>query len=248
MSPDRDPFDLLAHLPDAEPDPAIMQATIAQSREAFAQRQRPSRTVAQARPGWFDRLRTWMAPAAIGVVAVVAAIVVAPGVMRQPSAPPAPAGMPADEAPPQLSRAPADETVAEAPAAEPPRRMGMQPPPAPSIAAPEAEQMAIFEGEDIRIGTRLAATGLDLLFPDLSGDQVVDSQPLLPGEEIALLDAFRLPGPDLVAVRFHVDQEQFWRVYRRVEGTYARDAALSELASDAPDAAEARRRLVDRAP
>jgi hypothetical protein len=46
-----------------------------------------------------------------------------------------------------------------------------------------------------------------------------------------------------VAVRIRVDAARFWRAYRPIDGSFARDQNLSNLIQDAPDKAEAERRL-----
>ena len=76
MTDKRDPFELLPRFVDPEPDTVIMDATIAQSREAFLNRQ--NKAPDRSGPAlWFRRSAHWLAPASIGALAAVVAIAMA---------------------------------------------------------------------------------------------------------------------------------------------------------------------------
>ncbi|MHA6690907.1 hypothetical protein [Devosia sp. A449] len=245
-TPERDPFDLLPQFADPEPDPVVMQAVIAQSREAFARRQ--TRRAAAERGLW-DRLRAWLrvspgwlVPAGIGVFGVVMALAVVPGLMMT-----SPSG-------PAL-----DHAVAEAPTAQPPAmsepgpallrgdgiRMGAQPGPGGRPIEPDAAPMTIFDGDGVQLGYRVTPAEMLIYRLDADTEQLVDAQPLVPGEQSDIRGAFvtSLGQLDLLGAQIRVDDSVFWRVYRLVDGAYARDLELSALIADAPDQAEAERRL-----
>ncbi len=253
MTDKRDPFELLPRFVDPEPDPVIMNATIAQSREAFARRQNK----APERAGlalWLRRSAHWLAPAGIGALAVVVAIVAAPALMRtEPTAPASPEQV-ADApsvAPPSspgdttLSRGNnqiADTPAADAAPADGGTRMGMLPGgEAPGEAPPQV--ISTLEGSNVRIGLRLSTMALELYLPDISGEQTIDTQAIFSGEEIEVLEAFWMEDRDIVAVQFRADDSRFWRIYRPIDGAYERDTDLSALVSDAADQSEVESRL-----
>lgn len=238
MSQDRDPFSLLPLFTDPEPDPVVMNATIAQSREAFTSHQaRSGRSGRAPQRNWFY----WLMPATFGLAAIAVAVVVVPGLIQ--TTPPqnrdvvADLPTPAPSAPPTLSRGGDEPDTGETGV-----RMGIQPGPGQAPAA-APQLISVFEGENVRIGMRLSANMLELYLPDLTGEATIDSQVILTGEQLELLAAFRLPGEDLVAVQFRVDDTRFWRIYRPVDGAYARDTDLSAVVSDAADQAEIEQRL-----
>lgn len=250
MSDKSDPFELLPQFVDPEPDPVIMNATIAQSREAFTHRQNK----APDRSGlvfWLRRSANRLAPASIGVLAVVVAIVAAPGLLRTTRTVPTNTEQVADApvvAPPAdttLSRGNtqiADAPPGDATSGDGGTRMGMVPGGgAPGQAAPQV--VSTFEGSNVRLGLRLSTMALELYLPDISGEATIDTQAIFSGEQIEVLDAFRVEGRDMVAVRFRVNESRFWRVYRPIDGAYARDMDLSALVSDAADQSEVETRL-----
>ncbi|MHA6732121.1 hypothetical protein [Devosia sp. A369] len=247
-TPERDPFDLLPQFADPEPDPVVMQAVIAQSREAFARRQTRR---AAAEQGLWDRVCAWLSvspvwlvPAGIGAFGVVVALAVVPGLMMTPPSGPA-----------------LDHAVAEAPPAQPPAvsepgpvlsrgdgiRMGAQPSPSGQLIEPDAAPMSIFDGDGVQLGYRVTPAEMLIyrLDTDTDTEGLVDSQPLVPGEQSDIRGAFvtSLGQPDLLVAQIRVDDSVFWRAYRLVDGAYARDSELSALLSDAPDQTEAKRRL-----
>jgi len=249
MSPsERDPFALLARVEDPEPDRVVMDATIAQSREAFLARQTKGGKQ-QRQVQWHSSL-AWLMPAGVGVLALVAAIVVAPGLMQTSSdlrpaeqVADAPLPIPSMEAPPTLSRgdAPAPE---EAPEQTGGVRMGMQPSGQPARQIdPQSVPMSVFAGDAVRLGYRLTPSVLLLYLPDLSPEQPIDQQGILSGEAVEILAAFAQPEEQIVAVQLRVDATRFWRVYRPIDGAYTRDADLSALVSDATSQDEVVRRL-----
>lgn len=244
MSQDRDPFTILSRLPDPEPDPVVMNATIAQSREAFANnRLRAARDTPLSWGNWLRRSALWLVPAGAGAAALAVAIVIAPGLMQTQSVPERNlvADRPMPSPSPELSRSADRPGAPSAPDAG--IRMGVQPMPGQAPAEPQQTFGLIFEGNDIRIGMYLSNHALELYLPDTAGQPVLDTQGIVPGEEVELLAAFQRPDENLIAVRFRVDNTRFWRIYRPVDGVYARDVELSRLVSDAEDQAEVERRL-----
>jgi hypothetical protein len=247
MTKQRDPFDLLPEFVDPEPDPAVMQAVIAQSREAFANRRTSSQNQPASLVRWLRQSASWLLPASAGVAALAVALIVAPGLLQTAPGP-----------------SPRDQVVADLPNATPPdapplsrgndapdggpstgTRMGMQPAPdiAPTSTGALPQTVSRFEGENVVIGTRLDATGLEIFLPELSGDETIDVQGIMPGEEIQILDAFAESDRDLIGLQFRVDDILFWRIYHLVDGRYGRDPERSQRVSNAPDKAEVKRRL-----
>ena len=249
MSRSRDPFELMPQFTDPEPDPVVMNATIAQSRDAFANRRPSSHATAHSVSRWFGQSARWLMPVGVGVAALVVALVVAPGLLPTNTGMGSSRDVVADAptaTPPSsttLSRGaglPADETPSNSGT-----RMGMQPGPGASQAPIEAAPQTVsrFEGDGVVIGTRLDATAMEIFLPEISGEQTIDVQGMLPGEEIELLSAFAQPDEDLVAVQFRVNDVRFWRIYHLVDGKYGRDPQRSQLVSNAADKAEVERRL-----
>jgi hypothetical protein len=243
MSPsERDPFELLPQFVDPDPDPVVMQAAIARSREAFAQRQ--ARHAGGTR--WLVRLRDWLQtspgwlmPAGIGALGIVVALAVVPGLMMTSS--PGPTLSSGGE--PVLSEAPAQ------PAQNGMVRMGTQPNVSRQTIDSTVAPMAIFAGGGVRLGYRSTPAELQIYRLDDNGEQLVDTQPLMPGEQGDIRGGFVVttPGqPEILAVQIGVDDAAFWRAYRLTGAAYARDAELSALVLDAPDQAEAERRLTAR--
>ena len=103
--------------------------------------------------------------------------------------------------------------------------------------------MSSFQGDGIVIGTRLDATALEIYLPEISGEQTIDVQSVMPGETVEILSAFATPDGALIAVQFRVNDVRFWRLYSKLDGTFARDPERSKLVSNAPDKAEVNRRL-----
>lgn len=252
MTGERDPFELLPRFVDPEPDAVIMNATIAQSREAFLRRQNntPARSGLSS---WFRRSAIWFAPAGMGAVAIVMAIVAAPGLMRTPPTAPATERVadapsvapPASPGETSLSRG--DTQLADAPSADAApasggTRMGMLPGgQAPAALPPQV--ISTFEGSNVRIGLRLSTMALELYLPDISGEATIDTQAIFAGEEIEVLEAFRIEARDIVAIRFRTNESLFWRIYRPVDGDYVRDMDLSAQVSDAVDQRDVESRL-----
>lgn len=237
MSTGRDPFAELSHHRDPEPDPAVMREAIGRSVDAFVLQRRQSVRKNHA-GGWLKRFlpsTRWRVPVGMGAFAVVALVGALPVALHNlPFAPNAA----------QEAFAPSDAPMAQRErGAAAPARMGARPLPAPAPPQPVEEPMSIFTGEDVRVGFRLSQSELALFLPDLGVEQAIDSRGLVPGEVAEILDAFKLPNRDLVAIRLRVDDTRFWRVYRPVDGAYARDADLTSRLSGVSDRAEARQRL-----
>lgn len=247
MSTDRDPLELLPGFIDPEPDPVVMHAVIAQSREAFANRHGRARAVdGFSLSRWLRRSTAWVIAAGALAASIAAVIVVAPNFSRtateghdmvadvsqepQPSAPTLSRG-----------RDPVTETVPQ----DGGTRMGAQPTPwaMPTAGAPSPQVVSSFQGDGIVIGTRLDATALEIYLPEISGEQTIDVQSVMPGETVEILSAFATPDGALIAVQFRVNDVRFWRLYSKLDGTFARDTERSKLVSDAPDKAEVNRRL-----
>lgn len=251
MNSDRDPLERMPQFLDPEPDPAVMHATIAQSREAFAKRRHPPQANANSVAHWFRQPVRWLIPVGVGVAALVVALLFAPGLL-----------------PNNVGTGSGRDTVADAPVTTPPgsttlsrgdglpaedapsnsgTRMGMQPSPGGSQAPIEAVPQTIsrFEGDGVVIGTRLDATALEIFLPEISGEQTIDVQGIMPGEEVELLSAFAQPDKDIVAVQFRVNDVRFWRIYHLVNGKYARDPQRSQSVSNAADRADVERRLAE---
>ena len=253
MTEKHDPFELLPRFVDPEPDPVIMNATIARSGEAFVNH----RNNGADRSGlclWLRRSANWFAPASIGALAAVLAMVAVPGLLRPGPSTPASTEQVVDApvvAPPAaredttLSRG--NSQLAEAPPADDApadggTRMGM----VPGCAVPgqtPPQVISTFEGSNVRIGPRLSTMALELYLPDISGEATIDTQAVFAGEEIEVPDAFRMKARNIVAVRFRTDESRFWTIYRPIDGTYARDMDLSALVSDAADQREVSSRL-----
>lgn len=239
-TPDRDHLKLLPAVKEPDPDPEVMKAVIAQSRDAFERRQ--NRPPVKPRPG--ARLRQslrWLIPLAAGAVAVLAVVLVGPGLMVGPR-----------------GEGEGDTVVADAPAAAPTLsrggdtspeggvRLGARGPQGQPEVDPQTLPMSVFAGDEVRIGFRLTPEALWLYLPDTASENPIDSQGLLPGEEAEVLAAFALPEEGFVVVRIRVNEAWFWRVYTATDGVFTRDAGLSALISDAPDQAEATQRLLNR--
>lgn len=230
MTGDRDPFDLLPRFVDPEPDPAIMNATIAQSREAFANKHAREKPASWTH--WLRNSAAWLAPAGVAAAALTVAIIVAPNLTGT---------VPSTTA----NREVVADRPTDMPTAQPPTqgtRMGMQPGGQAPTASPPM-LISSFEGTNVRIGSRLSRMGLELYLPDISGEETIDIQGIIAGEQLEILAAFQIPDRNIVAIRLRVDDTRFWRIYRPVDGKYARDTALSELVTDAADQAEVERRL-----
>lgn len=251
MSVGRDPFNLLPQFSDPDPDPIVMSATIAQSREAFVRRQsQHSRVQAGRWRSWLRRSSVCLAPAGAAALAIVAAIVVVPVMMRTPTESAVSEQVVADGlavAPPVLPRD-IDSMITDAPD-QPAQnsggaRLSMQPGPGQSQQAdPHSLPMSIFTGDEVRLGFRLTQSALLLYLPNISTEVPIENQGVVPGEEVEILEAFALSEQDLVAVWIRVDNARFWRAYRPVNSVYGRDARRTAIILDAPDQAEARRRL-----
>jgi hypothetical protein len=251
MTRDRDPFELLPNFVDPEPDTVVMHATIAQSRDAFANRRLASHAKTYSVFRWFGQSARWLMPVGVGVAALIVALVVAPGLLpttteigkSRDMVADAPAAKP--PGPTTLSRGdglPADETPSNSGT-----RMGMQPGPGATQAPVEAVPQTIsrLEGDGVVIGTRLDATGMEIFLPEISGEQTIDVQGVMPGEAIELLSAFAQPDNEVVAVQFRVNDVRFWRIYHLVDGRYARDPQRSQRVSNAADRADVERRLAE---
>lgn len=160
MSPDRDPFELLSAFVDPEPDPVVMQAVIAQSREAFVNSRHSPARHAGSLAGWLRQSAIWLMPAGAGIAALAVAFVVAPGLLTtgRPSPSPNVATDLPNAASPTLSRE-EDNSSSQAPSST---GMAMQPPPntmpMPMEVLPQT--MSSFQGEGILIGTRTDASTL----------------------------------------------------------------------------------------
>lgn len=251
MSTNRDPFELMPQFSDPEPDPVVMNAIIAQSRDAFANRRPSPHGTAYSVSRWFGTSARWLMPVGVGVAALVVALVVAPGLL--PTSPGT--GRSRDVVADTPTVTPPTSTTlsrgADLPADETPMnsgtRMGMQPGPGAGQAPIEAMPQTIsrFEGDGVVIGTRLDATAMEIFLPEISGEQTIDVQGMMPGEEIELLSAFAQPDENLVAVQFRVNDVRFWRIYHLVNGKYARDPQRSQRVSNAADKADVERRLAE---
>ncbi|WEK03432.1 MAG: hypothetical protein P0Y65_14675 [Candidatus Devosia phytovorans] len=250
MSGDRDPFELMPRFVDPEPDPVTMNATIAQSREAFATRKvQPHATGPVSLAEWLSRSARWLVPAGAMAVALVAVIVATPSLtmtspdrMANQQVADSPVVMP----PASTSLSRGDEQVADMPAEEiTGRRMGMTAPPATQQASAEPlpQVVSSFQGDGVRLELRLDAEALEIYLPELSGAQMVDAQSVMPGEMVEILAAFLQPDRALMAIQIRVGDLRFWRIYQLVDRTYRRDPERSTLVSDAPDRAEVERRL-----
>lgn len=250
MSGNRDPFDLMSRFVDPEPDPVIMNATIAQSREAFIKRmaethQADSMSLAQ----WFRQSARWLVPAGATALALFAIIVVSPNLIgtspdRMAEQQVADSPGVAPSAPTELSRS--RDQVADMPAEESTgRRMGVTVPPGAETAPvePLPQVLSNFEGDGIRLGLRLDAEALEIYLPELSGERTIDAQSVMPGESVEILSAFLQPESTLLAIQIRVDDVRFWRVYQLVDGIYRRDPERSTLVSNAIDRAEVEQRL-----
>lgn len=251
MTSDRDPLELMPQFLDPEPDPVVMDATIAQSRDAFANRQV---RLQQSQPAsfwdWARRSANWLAPVGAVAVAFFVVILVVPSLT--PTAPPrtadrdqvaeAPVETPSTGDTPTLSRG---DQASPSQSPDSGTRMGMQPSPTadPTETLPLPQTVSSFAGDGIRIGTRRDAQALEIFLPDISGDQTIDAQSIMPGEEIGLAAAFAQPDSDLIAIQFQVNDMRFWRIYALANGTYRRDPQRSKLVSDAGDRADVERRL-----
>lgn len=252
MSQDRDPFELLPGFVDPEPDPVIMNATIAQSRDAFANCRASSQDGPVVVARWFRQSANRLVPAGVAVAAVAVALVITPGLLQNSVEPGRTRDVVADQpttTPPdttQLSRG--GDTPADGTPSTTGTRMGVQPVPGAGQTPIESlpQTVSIFEGDGIRIGTRLDATALEIYLPDISDEQTIDVQGAMPGEQIEILSAFAQPASNLVAVHFRVNDVRFWRIYHLIDGKYGRDPDRSKLVSDAADRAEVERRLAAR--
>lgn len=253
MNVQHDPLQNLQRLSVPEPDPVTMNSTIAQSREAFVSSfSRGQAPRSESFGDWFRRSTRWLMPTTVGVGALAIAMIVVVQTDMVSTFGPNSADrdivadipdIPAPPPAPSTSLSRGGDTTSEASPDNTGIRLGIQPNPGQPVGEPLPEQSFIFAGEGIRIGARLSAMAFDISLPDISGETVIDSQPMLPGEQIELLSAFRLEEQQIVAVQFRVDDTRFWRIYRPVEGQYTRDQETSLLVSDANDRAEVEQRL-----
>ena len=247
MTAKRDPFELLPNFTDPEPDPVVMHAVIAQSREAFANRSPPRDREPRSLTRWFQQSANWLMPVGAGIAALVIALIVSPGLLKTSSSPvpdrDVVAELPAANSPTQPSLSRGQDTPPAAPSAGP--RLGMQPPPGvvPSPTETLPQTVLRFQGDGVVIGTRLDATGMEIFLPEISGEETIDVQGIMPGETLEILGAFAQPDQNLIAVQFRVDDVRFWRIYGLVDGQYDRDPERSQLVSDAADRAEVEQRL-----
>jgi hypothetical protein len=223
---DRDPLDLLSKVTVPEPDHTLMNATIAESRAAFERRSTISTPRTSPSPRRLSL--SWLLPVGIAAFAAIAAVIVAANLLQQPPAQPATGEVIADGSDPA---APAPNV-----------RMGMRPA-TPSQEPASQSEMTAFTGDGITLGYKLTPTALQLYLPELSEAEPIDTQVLLPGEAAEILAAFKPAGRDIIAVQMRVDGAHFWRVYRPLGATYARDTELSAKLENAPDMVEAMRRL-----
>lgn len=249
MSENRDPFELLPGFTDPEPDPVVMNATIARSREAFTNgRALSDRSRQLTFIEWARRSANWLAP--VGAVAIAAAVVIAivPSLSPSSRTDTADRELVADRplvrpSAPTLSRG--GEQLIETPNQNSAgNRMGMTVPQGGETLnrEPLPQIVSSYQGDNIRLGLRLDAEALEIYLPDVSGEQILDAQNVMPGEQIEILSAARLMS-DLIAVHFKVGDSRFWRIYAQTDGAYHRDPARSTLVSDAADKAEVERRL-----
>lgn len=247
MSKDRDHLELLPYFVDPEPDPVVMRAVISQSRENFVNRRTSLAGKVSSPSLLMRRFVFWLLPVGVATFAgglMVTAYLLQPGLPTDRSRDViAELPAPASPAPTELSRG-SDIPGGQAPA-DTSRRLGAQAVPnggqRPIDALPQI--VSRFEGDGVVIGTRRDATGLEIYLPELSGEETIDVQGLMPGEDAEILGAFALPASDLVAIRFRAGDVRFWRIYHRVDGKYGRDPDRSKLVSDAQDRAEVERRL-----
>lgn len=250
MIQDRDPFELMSNFVDPEPDPVVMNATIAQSRHAFANRQnQPQHDSAFSPTHWVRQSANWLMPAGIGVAALVVALVIAPSFVRtnpesgrtREAVADLPTAMPSASTMPSRG----DDTLADASSDNGGTRMGMQPAPAAGQTPTESlpQTISSFAGDGVVIGTRLDATAMEIFLPEISGEETIDVQGIIPGERTEIVAAFPLPDQDLVAVQFRANDVRFWRIYQLIEGKYGRDPERSQRVSNAADQAEVERRL-----
>jgi len=251
MSTDRDPFELMPRFADPEPDPVVMNATISQSRDAFARRRPARQGNGFSISDWFRQSANWLMPAGLGVAALALALVVAPGLLQtnlgSGTDRDVVADLPTPASPNSTTLSRGEDLPADAAPPNTGTRMGMQPGPGVNQvpAAPLPQTVSSFEGDGVVIGTRLDAEAMEIFLPELSGEQTVDVQSIMPGEEIEILAAFATPSSDLVAVRFRVNDVRFWRIYHLMDGKYGREAELSQRVSNAADKAEVERRLAE---
>lgn len=247
MTQDRDPFDLLPRFVDPEPDPVVMNAVIAQSRDAFANRKAQTRRNGPfSFLNWFRKPAGWLMTSGAVAAALALAVVFVPDrSIVSPDGRDMVAERPVDTSPDSsvLSRGPGE--VGDAPSQDAGTRFGAQPPPGAGqiLSEPLPQIVSRFAGDGVLIGTRLDASALEIFLPDISGEETIDAQSVMPGEQVEILAAFAQPDADLIAVHFRVDDVRFWRIYQLVEGEYRRDPERSSLVSDAADDAEVRQRL-----
>lgn len=249
MSQDRDPFERLPRFVDPEPDPVVMNAVIAQSRDAFAKRHsQAQRSATFSISSWFKKPAGWlMASGAVAAAFAFAVVVIPDPGSISPDGRDMVAERPVDPSSdsPVFSRG--DDQAADAPPQDIGTRLGMQP--APSgvqiPAEPLPQVVSSFEGDGVLIGTRLDATALEIYLPDISGEETIDVQGMMPGEQIEILSAFAYPDADLIAAHFRVDDVRFWRIYHLIDGRYGRDPERSRLVSDAADRTEVERRFAE---
>lgn len=251
MSQDRDPFERLQYFIDPEPDPVVMQAVIAQSRKKFANRSPSQNAGGLSSSLWIRRSVIWLLPASFAAFAgvlMIATYMLQPGLGTRTSPDVAEAPPPSVPRTTELSRG--SSTSDDQASGDTSRRLGAQPVPnggqTPIDVSPRA--VSRFQGDGVVVGTRLDATGLEIYLPDLSGQQLIDVQGLMPGERVEVIDAFAMPDTDLVVIHFAVNDGRFWRVYHPVNGKYGRDPERSRQVSDAQDRAEAERRLGELGP
>ncbi len=254
MTPDRDPFERLPHFVAPEPDPVVMNATIAQSRDAFANRKGAAR---RAKPSslldWARRSAYWLAPAGAMAVAAAVVIVLVPSLGPSPLSgsadrdlvaegpAPVPAPSISDEAP-TLSRGNGQPPGTEEDSGV--TRLGVTQSPGQQqpIREPLPQVVSSYRGDNIELELRLDAEALEIYLPQISGERMLDAQNVMPGEQVEILSSAQLES-GLIAIHFRVGDARFWRIYAQADGAYSRDPDLSTLVSDASDRAEVERRL-----
>lgn len=248
MSQDRDHFELLRYFVDPEPDPVVMQAVISQSREKFANRRPSFANETNSHSPWMRRFALWLLPVGVATFAgalMVSTYLLQPGLGTDTNRDVI-AEVPAPGAPKSTELSRGNDMLADQAPADTSRRLGAQSVPSDGQEAIETVPQIVsrFEGDGVIIGTRLDTTGLEIYLPDLSGEQTIDVQGLMPGEHAEILNAFAQPEKsDLVAIHLRIGDVRFWRIYHLVDRKYGRDPERSKLVSDARDRVEVERRL-----
>ncbi|MCX8996046.1 hypothetical protein NOF55_02915 [Rhizobiaceae bacterium BDR2-2] len=217
------------------------------STEAFAQY--IARPGPENRPGAWARLRLWLrdhanrlVPVAAGACAVAIGVIVAMPMLRSPLPSTA-------EAPTTVSRQRAPD-IADEQSAQPGTRMGIRPAPVPMPRTVDPQSQPVLERYsfgDFELGVINTPDTVAIYLLEGNLQRQLEITRKDAGVTGAITDAFTYqPGseaPQLLLIRFRLGEDEGWKVFARSGAGYAFSSEMTAIAENAPDRAEAERRL-----